>query len=183
MKLIAGPHVDQYVSRWVADRIGAEDLSPCTAIGVVDRNDDLVGGVVFHQYSRENRTIHLSAAGSTARWLNRNVLYGIFSYPFSQLGVERITCLTGKKNRSARQFLEGFGFKLEGCIRRGLADQDLMIYGLLNREWQDHKLNAEKGRIATSSTRSGATRQCSVQREHANGSGATAAEHGEHTGS
>ena len=58
----------------------------------------------------------------------------MFDYPFNQLGVNRITGLVAKKNKEARRFDEHLGFKYEGNMRHALADDDMLIYGMLKRE-------------------------------------------------
>ena len=68
------------------------------------------------------------------RWLNRDFLFAMFDYPFNQLGVNRITGLVAKKNKEARRFDEHLGFKYEGNMRHALADDDMLIYGMLKRE-------------------------------------------------
>ncbi|HXQ10980.1 MAG TPA: GNAT family protein [Caulobacteraceae bacterium] len=77
----------------------------------------------------------MSFASETPRWLTRNLIRQILSYPFDQLGCQRITAITPKKARAARAFLDHFGFKREGVVRRGFGSDDAIISGLLKREW------------------------------------------------
>jgi RimJ/RimL family protein N-acetyltransferase len=56
----------------------------------------------------------------------------------------RITSQTPKRNRRARQFLQKFGFKQEGCVRLGFGDDDSIISGLLASEWACHRFNRER---------------------------------------
>lgn len=126
------------------------DWGPCEAIGVVDGADNLVGGVVFNNYQPHNRNIEASFAATRADWLTPRLLTGILAYPFYQLGCQRITSLTPKKNRRARQFLEKFGFKLEGNVRRGYGDDDCIISGLLESEWRCHRFNRSRISVKTS---------------------------------
>ena len=68
------------------------------------------------------------------RWLTREFLFAIFDYPFNQLGVRRITGLVPKKNKDARRFDEHLGFEYEGNMRNALADDDMIIYGMLKEK-------------------------------------------------
>jgi RimJ/RimL family protein N-acetyltransferase len=145
MKLLSGPF-SPLVAQWVADQIGhGLDWGPCEAIGVVDKDDNLIGGVVFNQYQPQYRNIEVSFAAIRPNWLTPSLVTGILSYAFDQLDCNRITSLTPKKLRRARQFLQKFGFKHEGTVRSGYGDDDCIISGLLKSEWQVHRFN--KGRV------------------------------------
>jgi RimJ/RimL family protein N-acetyltransferase len=113
---------------------------------VVDKNDNLIGGVVFNQYQPQYRNIEVSFAASRSNWLTPNLVTGILSYAFDQLGCNRITSLTPKKLRKARQFLQKFGFKHEGTVRFGYGDDDTIISGLLASEWSQHRFNVSRER-------------------------------------
>ncbi len=143
MRLVCG--YDEVVKAWVAQRIpGCDGFGPATAIGVVDRNDDLVGGVVFHDYQPTYGNIQVSFAGDRANWLTPSLVRGILSYPFYQLGTARITSLTPKRNRRARQFLQKFGFRHEGTVRAGFGTDDAIISGLMRTEWENHRFYGKK---------------------------------------
>jgi RimJ/RimL family protein N-acetyltransferase len=111
---------------------------------VVDKHDNLIGGVVFNQYQPQYRNIEVSFAASRSNWLTPSLVTGILRYPFQQLGAARITSLTPKRLRPARQFLSKFGFKHEGTIRRGYGDDDCIISGLLESEWRVHRFNKDR---------------------------------------
>jgi RimJ/RimL family protein N-acetyltransferase len=114
---------------------------------VVDKHDNLIGGVVFNQYQPQYRNIEVSFAASRSNWLTPNLVTGILSYAFDQLGCNRITSLTPKKLRKARQFLIKFGFKHEGTIRAGYGDDDAIISGLLASEWAVHRFNRKPSSV------------------------------------
>jgi RimJ/RimL family protein N-acetyltransferase len=127
------------IAAWVAARIphmaGAGDFGPCSAIGVVAADSRALGGVVFHSYQPRFANIEVSFASATPRWLTRNLIRSILAYPFDQLGCQRLTAITPKKARAARAFLDHFGFKREGVVRRGFGDDDAIVSGLLRWEW------------------------------------------------
>jgi len=144
LRLVSGPF-SPLVAQWVADQIGhGLDWGPCEAIGVVDKHDNLIGGVVFNQYQPQYRNIEVSFAASRSDWLTPRLVTGILRYPFQQLGAARITSLTPKRLRPARQFLSKFGFKHEGTVRRGYGDDDCIISGLLESEWRVHRFNKDR---------------------------------------
>jgi RimJ/RimL family protein N-acetyltransferase len=116
------------------------------ALGVV-RHGQLVGGVVYHHY--RGFDIQIAAAFDAKSWALPGTLRALCAYPFVQLGVTRVTAITGKKNKKARRTLERIGFALEGVAKRGLDGvEDAMIFGLLkdNCKWlkdKDHGIRIE----------------------------------------
>jgi len=158
LKLVSGPF-SPLVAKWVGDQIGRDiEWGPCEAIGVVDADDNLIGGVVFSNYQPHFRNIEVSFASIRRDWLTSRLISGILFYAFGQLGCQRITCLTPKRNRAARQFLQKFGFKLEGNVRRGFGDDDCIISGLLANEWAAHRLNRHASKVSDSQSGLSCTR-------------------------
>jgi len=141
---------NETVSQWVASLIpGMTEFGPSTAIGVINDSGTLVGGVVFHDYQPQWKNIQVSFAATQANWLTPNLVCAILSYPFDQVGVARITSLTPKRNRRARQFLNKFGFRLEGNIRLGFGDDDAILSGLMRTDWEKHRFNGRQGKITS----------------------------------
>lgn len=123
---------DEMVAEMVRQRIPhirETGFGPCTAIGIV-RRGHLVGGVVFNNY--RGFDIHMSAAFERSGWALPETIRALCEYPFEQLKVERVTAITGKKNKKARKALEYIGFTMEGVARRALDGfEDAMQFGLL----------------------------------------------------
>jgi RimJ/RimL family protein N-acetyltransferase len=145
MKLLFGS--DLFVADWVAQRIPSaarrmheselgQAFGPATAIGVVDSRGELVGGLVYHAYDKWCRSIELSCAATTGRWLTREIVCALLRYPFDQLSCVRVTCVTPRRATSVRRFLQHLGFKREGLVRRGFGNDDAIILGLLRNEWR-----------------------------------------------
>ncbi len=145
MKLLVG--YDAAVAAFVAERIPqvnrGDDFGPSTAIGVVNRRGDLVAGVIFHGFIRPYRCIEASFAADCASWLTRPLATEIMAYPFGQLKVQRVGTRTPKRNRRARDFIERFGFKREGLIRKGFGDDDMVLSGMLASEWASNRFNLQ----------------------------------------
>ena len=138
MRIVLGR--DPEVADWVARRIPhlgeGRAFGPCAAIGVESEDGRPLGGVVFSEWRPACRSIEASFASDTPRWLTRRIIGAILAYPFEQLGCQRITTLTPRRARAARRFLDAFGFKREGLVRKGFGDDDAMVSGLLKREWE-----------------------------------------------
>lgn len=103
-----------------------------SALGLLN-DGALVAGVLYNHYHHPSIMMHVGALQGRM-WLTREFLFAAFDYPFNQLKVNRITALVPKKNKDARKFDEHLGFKLEGVMRQALADDDMMVYGLLRSE-------------------------------------------------
>ena len=140
MRLLIGH--DELVAEWVGQRIpfmgNGKSFGPCRAVGVV--NDDMIlGGVVFSDYRPMFSSIEASFASASPRWLTPNLVRNILSYPFDQLGVNRISSHTPRKAGPARRFLQKFGFVEEGVMREGFGDDDCIVSGLLASDWRSHR--------------------------------------------
>lgn len=87
------------------------------------RDGVLLGGVVFCNYTGESIGIH--SASWDDHWINRDMLWVTFHYPFVQLGVKRIFGQVAEDNERARRFNEKLGFKhvarIEGVYRHNVA--------------------------------------------------------------
>lgn len=110
-----------------------------TTIGLV-RNGVLVAGVVYDKWGDGDVCMHVGGTGKF--WLNREFLFAVFDYPFNQIGCRRVTGLVPADNFAAKRFDEHLGFVQEGCMRKGTASGDLLVYGMLKEEcrWLNIKL-------------------------------------------
>lgn len=126
---------DELVGEMVKSRIPhmrGESWGPYTALGVV-RRGVLLGGVVYHE--KRDIDIHVSMAFDRPGWALPYTMRALFDYPFNQLGCVRITAMTARKNRKARESLIRAGFKLEGVHRRAVDGvEDFISYGMLKEE-------------------------------------------------
>lgn len=128
---------DAKVCEWVGERVpvlmGRAPHNAFAALGVV-RRERMAAGVVFHNY-RPGIDIEVSIAADDPSWAHPAILRRLFSYPFNQLGVIRLTCIIGRKNKRCRRFSEGLGWKLEGVVRRAYdGHQDACLYGMLRQD-------------------------------------------------
>lgn len=101
---------------------GAYDTRTCSVIAR-HREGELLGGVLYANFTGES--IAMFTASWSPHWLNRDMLYVIFDYPFHQLGVKRIFGLVSEENIHALQFNAKFGGKnvarIEGMFRGNVA--------------------------------------------------------------
>jgi RimJ/RimL family protein N-acetyltransferase len=112
---------DREIAQWVGHRIGIFDFGPCTAIGIM-HGARLIAGAVFHAYRHPD--IQFSFASESPRWGTREIIRGVFRYPFVQLNCKRITCICPAKNAHAIRQLERLGFAREGFHPNLFPDDD-----------------------------------------------------------
>jgi RimJ/RimL family protein N-acetyltransferase len=82
-----------------------------------------LGGVIFNNFTEESIMIH--SASWAPRWVNRDLLFVTFDYPFNQLGVNRIFGMVPEDNSLARRFNTNLGFRyvarVEGVYKGNIA--------------------------------------------------------------
>lgn len=180
MKLVHGDPVIQ----WVAERlpmVGADGFGPAKGFGVVTEEDKLIGGVILHCWRPKLQSIEASFASVNHRWLTRPIICRILNYAYYDLDCIRITATTPKKYRPARRFLERFGFKIEGNLRRGFVDDDCIVSGLLREEWEASRWMRGLSVVKTQGVRTGrdGDSPSANDLESADGCVQSTAEHGE----
>lgn len=134
MKRIAIGHG---IVEWVAKRTNEHgDFGAACGIGLQEQRGshwETIAGVAYAEWNGVNIVCHI-ASDKTRRWLNREYLWTIFDYPYSQLGVKRITVCVGEGNSASRRFVEHLGFTLEAKLAGAHPTGDLLIFRLLRTE-------------------------------------------------
>ncbi len=138
---------NELVAAWVQKRIPWMDprgFGPCVAAGILDRNDKLVGGVVFHGWNKHYRSIEMSGASDNPRWLTRRLIAEMWRYPFEQLGCLRAASATRTDDTRTRHALEALGMTFEGIGRNAFGEYDAACYSLLKEDWKAGKFYIPK---------------------------------------
>jgi hypothetical protein len=139
MHLVLGE--DERVGGWAEARIPhlfLDALGPFRGFGIADEAGELRGAALFHGWAPRFRTIEVSFALESPRWLSRRLIAGILAYPFDQLAVQRLGAATpaGRGAAPAHRFLQAFGFRREGLARLGFGPHGhAVIWGLTARDW------------------------------------------------
>jgi RimJ/RimL family protein N-acetyltransferase len=106
----------------IAERAGTafnpdRDISICRV-----RDGVRLGGVMFSNYTEESIAIH--TASWTPHWINRDMMFVVFDYPYNQLKVNRIFGYVPEDNFHAIAFNEKCGFervaRIEGMFKGNL---------------------------------------------------------------
>lgn len=128
---------DKFIADWVAARIQECSFTEgmYTGAAVVDDKGNIKAAVVYHDYRHPN--IEMSIAADSPYWAKKEIIIGLLSYPFYQLGCTRVTGLVNKANKRARKMDEHIGFKLEGVHPEcGPNGSTIMSYGLLKKDFE-----------------------------------------------
>ena len=115
------------------------DFGECQTLAVLDRDGNLVAGLVFHNWSPEAEVIEISAAATTPKWATRAVLTEALGYTFGfcQMVVARIAT----DNAPARRLWKGLGATEHILPRlRGREDSE-SVQLLTDDAWRDCRLN------------------------------------------
>lgn len=114
---------------WAAEKIGVGRFrDDAKAIGIMS-GDQIRGVAVFDTFSECDCNIHVASDGS-ARWMTREFLVHVFSYPFIQLGLRRVTGIVPASNERALRFDLKLGFTREGYCPKALPNDDVVILGM-----------------------------------------------------
>lgn len=120
---------DNRVLAFVSERCGVNFLPPVTCMGV-ERNGEIVGGVVFNFF--ESADVHISVAGTG--W-TRGFLAEVGHYVFDILKSERMTALT--EQPAVVRLAERLGGQVEGLMRNHYGkDRDAFVVGILKDDWK-----------------------------------------------
>lgn len=90
-----------------------------------EKDDRLLGGVIYQAYN--GASIVIQVASFDPHWLDRDMLWRAFYYPFEQLEVQKLFTQTPSNNLKALDFNRKLGFKEEARIEGVFRDADLII--------------------------------------------------------
>jgi hypothetical protein len=147
---------DEELATWAASRIPhmrGRSFGPCRSIGIMrgldasDMSAPMQAVVVFHDYMEHEGTCQASVASRTPMWARRDILAGLLSYPFEQLGVHLLWLATRHTNERAIRFNEHVGFKRDGVLRHRFGWKDHAVVMSMTkyeyaRIWKHGQVNA-----------------------------------------
>lgn len=117
----------------VAGMVGTE-LPPKSSSICRVRNGTLLGGAVyFNKFGTTSISAHI--AGKDPHWLNRDLLFMLFDYPFNQLKVERIFGFVAEDNQHAIRFNLKLGFTFVTHIPHMYKNDTACLVMQMEREY------------------------------------------------
>lgn len=117
---------NERVAAWVANLVGCDSSMWASTVSIgLEKDGELVAGIVFESYTGTNCNIH--AAGVGSYWLNRTLLFTAFDFAFNKLGVKRLTALVPSDNQKAIDFDANLGFEVESVMKDGIPNGDVIV--------------------------------------------------------
>lgn len=87
------------------------------------KDGQFLGGVMYTRFTHESITCHSGAVSE--HWINRDMIYACFDYPFRQLKVKRMFGFVPEDNAHAIHWNTKLGFRevgrIEGMFRHNVA--------------------------------------------------------------
>jgi RimJ/RimL family protein N-acetyltransferase len=112
--------------------------------------ETLLGGCVYQDYSGSNGSIWAHVASFAPRWLNPDMLYVMFHYPFVQLDCRKLFGTVPASNTAALKFDLKLGFEIEQTIKDVYPDGDMLLVSMYrnNCRWLGIKPRSIQNREA-----------------------------------
>jgi len=143
--LVWGGEVNQAENRimadWAARIIWGDDseFDRCTTMGVV-RSKQLIGVMVFHNYSAQAKTIEYSGASTDPRWLSRVTVRSMFDYMFGQLGCQLVLTRNSERNTRLHRQLRALNHSPHRIERLRGENEAEIVWTLTREAWQESRI-------------------------------------------
>lgn len=110
-------------------------FSPVT-MEVISRveNGELLGGVIYENYTGPGGSIEAHIASLAPRWLNRDFLFIMFDYPFRQLDCKQAFVRVAANNEKSLHWCHSLGFKEYVRIEDVFPDGDMILLRMKREE-------------------------------------------------
>ena len=125
MELVSG----NAVVDWVCNSINHDPSTVAMGIGLLDKGN-LIAGAVYEGYTGTNIFMHMCIA----KPVTKEFWQAIFSYPFDDLRVNRITAYMMEANTKVIELSKHVGFKEEGRLKGAAHDGTDMVASVM---WKD----------------------------------------------
>ena len=125
MLKINDPHAIRTISQAISVRF-VSGYDQCVARFTPEGK--LLGGVLYTDFNFASIQMHV--AGFERRWLDRELLYIAFDYPFNKANVNKIICTIRETNKSSLDFCLNLGFSIETRVKDVFVDGDMLITAL-----------------------------------------------------
>ena len=141
---------DKIVADFVASLIPEcreRGFGKCKAIGIVNEEGMLLGGLVYRNWCPEVGTIEISgAAVPGTNWLSRRTVNVMYDYPFYQCGCQMVIKTTMADNDIVLRIMAAVGFSLHYIKRLGGRDKDGVVGTLTVEDWEASPYNLKNRR-------------------------------------
>lgn len=130
----------------VADKIGYIYFHPVhdRVIARVDRSKNLRGAVIYTQSSGRGGSCVCHIAAFDRCWLNQDMLWVMFDYPFNQIGVKKIIIQVPESNTRSFNFVKNLGFVVEHVIEHGYPGESMILMSMTRAQCRFLKMPPPK---------------------------------------
>ena len=104
----------------------------CMLPGVLTAVEVVYGGVIYENYTGVSLLMH--AVGLRPNWLNRELLWIAFDYPFRKLKCHKVMVSVASTNPKSLAFTEHLGFTLEARIADAVPGGDVLILSMERKD-------------------------------------------------
>jgi len=134
---------DETVGAFVASLVPhcRRGFGNCKTIGVIDEEGHLMAGLVYHNYDPEAGIIEISGASLSPRFLTRETIRRIYTYPFLEIGVQMVVQRNPAEDERLLRQLAVYGFMFIAVPRMFGRDRDGVLCLLTIEDWQANKFN------------------------------------------
>jgi len=136
----------QLLAEWVSKIIwprGNQGVGNCQAMAVVD-GDELIAGVLFHNWEPEAGIIELTSASIDKRWITRPVLKAMFEYPFIECKCQAVVLRVADDNKPMHRIAKAYGFEHYIIPRLRGREANENVFVLTEENWRENKFNRAK---------------------------------------
>ncbi len=141
----ACPEINDGIAHFVASHIPGcgRGFTGHVTMGVIE-GENLLAGVVYHNWSPEADIIELSAASISKRWLTRPVLKAMFSYPFDEIGCQIVVLRVSENNTAMIRIAKAYGFQAHIIPRLRGRDEAEYLLTLTEEDWRSSRFNRKQ---------------------------------------
>lgn len=141
------PEINEGIGAFVSGHIpGCErGFSDFVTMGVIE-GDQLVAGVVYHNWNPESAVIELSAAAISKRWLSGPVIEAMFHYPFEELGCQMVVLRVSERNTVMCRIAKAYGFDHFRIPRLRGREEAEVIFTLTDDAWRRNRFHKRQVR-------------------------------------
>jgi RimJ/RimL family protein N-acetyltransferase len=122
MFMVAEPQ--EALKDWISKRLNQKFPEDSTFLGQV-KDSKLVAVRGYCNFVGNSCAIHIASEGS--HWMNRELLWACFDYPFNKLEKKVIVTALDANNEKAVRLNRHLGFHIETVIKDAHENGDLMI--------------------------------------------------------
>jgi hypothetical protein len=113
----------------MASKFSADTMTVISRVAEDDTiGDELMGGVVYENWTGRGGSVVCHFAGFHPRWLNRDMLWVIYHYPFRQLDCNQIIVQVKANNDASNKVVTGMGFEPVVRLEAIYPDTDVILY-------------------------------------------------------